>query len=389
MTDDAQAEYRATEMFTTPEYRQGTPVEYEPVERLREGTPVEYSPVERMPVEVPEHQMARLLPDGVMPAQTARVGEMLPDGVMPAQTARVGEMLPDGVMPAQTARVGEMLPDGVTPAQTARVEQMPVEMPAHQMMAQKSSGEPAPEGVPATPGMPLSGAGVESAQKSSGEPAPEGVPATPGMPLSGAGVESAQKSSGEPAPEGEPATPGTPLSGSGLSPRIGTQMQPTTPAQSAAAPGSSSASGSGGGAGQGFQVRPEQYGAAVSPMLAASEAIAALYTSLNSYLPSMESQAPWGKDESGKQFAEGDKGYLKYSADTLKALKGMPDGLKYIADGLKSMAQGYEGADGSTASDLAGQEGQLQSSPPPAYTPPMHIPISPSITLEHMNTGKH
>ncbi|WP_344462028.1 hypothetical protein [Kitasatospora kazusensis] len=326
----------------------------------------------------------------------------LPDGDMPAQMART-EQMPADIPERELGRVAMAPLDNGIPAQMARTEQMPAEMPERELgrvaMAPLDNGMPAqmarteqmpadmPERELGRMAMAPLDNGVPAQMARTGEMLPEGT--------------TAAQVSGERLPEGERATPAVPASGSGdpaepggtsaLSPRIGTLLQSTTPAQSTA-PGS----GSGGGAGQGFQVSPGQYGAAVSPMLAASEAVAALYASLNSYLPSMESQAPWGKDESGKQFSEGDKGYLKYSADTLKALKGMPDGLKYIADGLKAMADGYEGADSSVGSDLNSQGGQGGSGgssglgPPPAYSPPVHTPISPSITLEHMNqSGRH
>ncbi|MFD8477878.1 hypothetical protein [Kitasatospora sp. NPDC059673] len=138
---------------------------------------------------------------------------------------------------------------------------------------------------------------------------------------------------------------------------------------------------SSGNAGQGFQVDPAQYRAAVSPMLAVAEQVGTLYAALSSYLPSLESQHPWGNDESGKQFAEGEKGYLKYSKDTLDVIKGLPAALKGIADGLKAMADGYQGADEGVITELNGVDPgtapmpaspQLPNSAPMRITPRTH-----------------
>ncbi len=147
----------------------------------------------------------------------------------------------------------------------------------------------------------------------------------------------------------------------------------------------------GGSAGQGFKVDPEQYQAAVSPMLAASEQVRSLYTSLSAFLPSLEAQNPWGNDESGKKFAEGEKGYLKYSKDTLDVVKGLPDALKGIADGLKAMAQGYQGVDEAIAADFDGTDTGAYSTPAPPSLPsapvnnPVHIPVTPRI----VQSGRH
>ncbi|MEV4556785.1 hypothetical protein AB0K51_07275 [Kitasatospora sp. NPDC049285] len=176
------------------------------------------------------------------------------------------------------------------------------------------------------------------------------------------------------------------------------RMTGTVPAQQAqartgmeAAKRSASSGDGGGGAGQGFQVNPEQYQAAVSPMLAASEQVRSLYTSLSAFLPSLEAQNPWGNDESGKKFAEGEKGYLKYSKDTLDVVKGLPDALKGIADGLKAMAENYQGADESITSEFNGMD--LGDNPMPLaptlpsapLNNPVHIPVTPRIS----QSGRH
>lgn len=127
-------------------------------------------------------------------------------------------------------------------------------------------------------------------------------------------------------------------------------------------------------------------------MLAASEQVRSLYTSLSAFLPSLEAQNPWGNDESGKKFAEGEKGYLKYSKDTLDVVKGLPDALKGIADGLKAMAQSYQGADESIAAEFDGMDtgaSSLPAAPSLPSTPvniPVHIPVTPRNVIQ---SGRH
>ncbi|MEV7216246.1 hypothetical protein AB0O31_24545, partial [Kitasatospora cineracea] len=145
-------------------------------------------------------------------------------------------------------------------------------------------------------------------------------------------------------------------------------------------------SGGSGNAGSGFQVNPDQYRAAVSPMLAASEQVASVYRSLSAFLPSLESQNPWGNDESGKKFAEGEKGYLKYSHDTMDVVKGLPEALKGIADGLKAMAESYQNADENVVSDLGGIDSTVQMPTSPSIpSTPVHVPMTPRIT----QSGRH
>ncbi|WP_371477839.1 hypothetical protein [Kitasatospora sp. NBC_00315] len=146
-------------------------------------------------------------------------------------------------------------------------------------------------------------------------------------------------------------------------------------------------SGGGGSAGTGFKVSPEQYQAAIAPIHAASDRIAALHASLSGFLAGMQASAPWGDDDSGKKFAEGDKGYLKYSEDTLKGLKGLPGGLQYIADGLKAMVDGYEGAETAFTSSLSDQEEELLATQGTYRSPNLEAesgvtaPVLPSATL--------
>ncbi|WP_033219568.1 WXG100 family type VII secretion target [Kitasatospora phosalacinea] len=170
----------------------------------------------------------------------------------------------------------------------------------------------------------------------------------------------------------------------------GRPVQQATPAQRnsrpAAARNAGSGSGSSGGAGSGFRVDPEQYRAAVSPMLAASEQVADIYRSLSAYLPSLEAQNPWGNDESGKKFAEGDQGYLKISHSTMTLLKSLPGGLKGIAEGLKQMAESYQNVDENTIAELGGIESTAQLPEAPSLpSAPVHLPITPGMT----QSGRH
>ncbi|MFC9331898.1 WXG100 family type VII secretion target [Kitasatospora sp. NPDC057015] len=144
-----------------------------------------------------------------------------------------------------------------------------------------------------------------------------------------------------------------------------------------------------GGGGAGFQVDPELYLAAVSPVLAASDQLAQLVNGLTAFLDHTHSTAPWGNDESGKHFAEGDKGYLKYSTETLKGLKGMPDAVRYIADGLKAMAENYRATEDSTAGVLRDDEDDSIGVPQvPGYSPAAVDPTVPSAAMYGSAAGR-
>ncbi|MFJ1706886.1 WXG100 family type VII secretion target [Kitasatospora sp. NPDC088346] len=142
-------------------------------------------------------------------------------------------------------------------------------------------------------------------------------------------------------------------------------------------------------AGTGFEVTPEQYRTAVSPMLAATDRVSAAYLALDGYLTSMNATDPWGNDHAGHQFAEGEKGYLAYSAGTLKGLKGLPAALHRIADGLKLMAQNYETTEQRVVGGLDGSKQELDAyrpmNPlPAAALPQAPAPVAPTLPAPHV-----
>ncbi|MCX5213455.1 hypothetical protein OG689_30020 [Kitasatospora sp. NBC_00240] len=125
-------------------------------------------------------------------------------------------------------------------------------------------------------------------------------------------------------------------------------------------------------AGTGFTVAPEQYRAAASPVLAASDRLSRLYLGLDEYLTSMNATEPWGGDHAGEQFAQGEKGYLAYSAATLKGLKTLAPALHRIAEGLKAMAQNYENAESGVVARLRGRGQDLVAAAP--------LPTAPNVS---------
>ncbi|WP_371493927.1 hypothetical protein OG871_02570 [Kitasatospora sp. NBC_00374] len=145
----------------------------------------------------------------------------------------------------------------------------------------------------------------------------------------------------------------------------------------AAEQGAQGSGASGGSAGTGFTVDPAQYQAAVAPVLAAADQLSELVTGLTAFLDHTQSTAPWGNDESGKKFAEGEKGYLKYSTETLKGLKGMPDAVRYVADGLKAMAQNYQHAEDATTDVFRSDGGGEVAAAPQVGT--YTAPVNPTI----------
>lgn len=119
-------------------------------------------------------------------------------------------------------------------------------------------------------------------------------------------------------------------------------------------------------------------------MLAATDRVSAAYLALDSYLTSMNATHPWGNDHAGHQFAEGEKGYLAYSAGTLKGLKGLPAALHRIADGLKLMAQNYETAEQRVVGSLNGRMQELDTYRPmnpltAAALPQAPVSVAPTL----------
>ncbi|MGW2398882.1 hypothetical protein ACWCYY_20240 [Kitasatospora sp. NPDC001664] len=112
-------------------------------------------------------------------------------------------------------------------------------------------------------------------------------------------------------------------------------------------------------AGQGFNVDPEKYRAAAGPVLSASDQLTELTRGLTAYMSGMSARAPWGNDDSGEKFANGEKGYLTYSGKVLEGLGNLPAALKYIADGLKVMAESYDNAEEGLKTGLTSMEAEL------------------------------
>ncbi|MFI6446959.1 WXG100 family type VII secretion target [Kitasatospora sp. NPDC050543] len=177
----------------------------------------------------------------------------------------------------------------------------------------------------------------------------------------------------------------------------GTARGAATPAAQAAAQAAAAAEAASAkaNAGTGFEVTPEQYRAAVSPMLAASDRVSTAYLALDSFLTSMNATHPWGNDHAGHQFAEGGKGYLAYSAGTLKGLKGLPAALRRVADGLKLMAENYETTERRVVGTLKGRKEELDTyrpmNPLPAADalPQAPVPVAPTLPAPHVGPIVH
>ncbi|KDN82109.1 hypothetical protein [Kitasatospora cheerisanensis] len=302
----------------------------------------------------------------VEPEATARlrVGTAVPDGVpMEARQQSVPAMEREWVAPEPFQRA-----EAVTPLQPFERAEAATPVEPFERAQMATPVEPFERAQPAMPVQPFERADAATPV----EPFERAQPATPVEPLQRADaampVEPLQRmSAGVPAEEA-------------VARRAMSAPTARTAAKSAGGDGGS------GSAGQGFQVDPGQYQAAVSPMLAVSEQVGSLYSALSSFLPSLEAQNPWGNDESGKKFAEGEKGYLKYSKDTLDVIKGLPAALKGIADGLKAMADGYQNADEGVISELNGVDpGSAPMPVSPQLPNAVHLPITPRIT----QSGRH
>ncbi|MER5639667.1 hypothetical protein ABT095_22245, partial [Kitasatospora sp. NPDC002227] len=360
---------------------------------------------------VPAQHVSAGMPLGgdTVPAQHVSAGMPLGGDTVPAQHVSAGMPLGGDTVPARHVGDGVPFDSDVTPAHTVGGAGSPGGLlgdgvePAR--MVPKESGVPL-SSVPATAGVPMHdafGGPVEPAQMVPKDGLSAAVPKESGVPLS-----SVPATAGVPMHDasGNPVEPAQMVRKDGLTPAESTEAgvpsrdlnrtQPDSVARSAAAQNQpAGGSGGGGGAGQGFEVNADQYRAAINPILAAMEQLSELGTSLTSFLTSMESNAPWGKDESGKKFSEGEKGYLHYSAESQKGVKSLAQALEGVAANLKTMADGYDSSEQFSTGGFAGGEGgsgggQIGATPPPTYTPPVHIPVSPSITLPHTSTsGRH
>ncbi|KRB73653.1 hypothetical protein ASE03_20840 [Kitasatospora sp. Root187] len=73
-----------------------------------------------------------------------------------------------------------------------------------------------------------------------------------------------------------------------------------------------------------------------------------LYTSLSGYLSGMHGTAPWGNDDDGKTFADGEDGepgYLGNEKDILDGLKLLPEIVERIGKILKGLGDSYDNAE--------------------------------------------
>ncbi|MFD0274502.1 hypothetical protein ACFVHB_11440 [Kitasatospora sp. NPDC127111] len=162
-----------------------------------------------------------------------------------------------------------------------------------------------------------------------------------------------------------------------------------------AAPAAAAAAAPAKAAGTGFEAHPAQYRAAVSPMLAASDRVSAAYLDLDSFLTSMNATHPWGNDHAGHQFAEGEKGYLAYSAGTLKGLKGLPAALRRVAEGMKRMAENYENTERGVVNTLKGRQedlgthGPADPLPAAAALPQAPAPVAATLPAPHVGPMVH
>ncbi|MFD7734142.1 WXG100 family type VII secretion target [Kitasatospora phosalacinea] len=298
----------------------------------------------------------------------------------PAEPAFTARLMPEEPVAPVPFRVGTVVPESI-PAQPLlrATEETPVQ--PFQRAAESVPLQPFQRGTLAEPLQPRLG-------ETPVEPLQPLLRATEGTPVQPFQREAEATAPLQPAHVmGRPLEQGEAEATAPLQPAhvMGRPMEQGVPKSAARTPAAKER-GATGGAGTGFQVDPEQYRAAVSPMLAASEQVSSLNRSLSAFLTSLEAQNPWGNDESGKKFAEGEKGYLQYSHDTLAVLKGLPDELKYIADGLKAMAAGYENADEDVTAELGGIESTVQMPTAPSLP---STPVHPIISTRPVQSGRH
>ncbi|MFI5528027.1 hypothetical protein ACIA8O_05655 [Kitasatospora sp. NPDC051853] len=325
-----------------------------------------------------------------MPAQTAAYTEAVPasagvprGGVSPEYTeaVRAGTGVPLGgeAAVAGTPAYTQAVPasSGVPVANAEYTEGVrassgvPVAGSPAYTEAVQAGGAASPgftEGVRASSGVPVAGspAYTEGVQARAGEftqavpasgAASAGVPAgspefTQAVPASGAA------SAGVPAGSPEftravPKSAGVPLDGTVPAERaespdgmtaalkVGGQGTPAMQARSTGTPSPSVGSAKAGG----FLIVPEQLRAASGPVLGVADDLKELFTSMNAYLSGMRGNSPWGNDDDGKSFAngeDGEPGYLANEKDVLEGLEALPQILETIGKRLKGMADGYE-----------------------------------------------
>lgn len=249
-------------------------------------------------------------------------------------------------------------------------------------------------GVPA-------GEGATAALKVGGQ-SPDGtVPAMRAEPLAGEGVTPALKVGGE-SPDGtSPALKVGGESPDGTSPALkmgGHSPDGTSPAMQAGAPAGDgltaalkvggdkvmakqAGSSPSGGTGAGFVAIPEQYRAAAGPVLGVADQLKEMYTSLSGYMVGMHGNSPWGNDDDGKSFAngeDGEPGYLGNAKDVLEALKSLPEVVERIGKVLKGMGDGYDNAEEVSHSGI----GQYD----PALPPPERSTVTAPSTVR---PGRH
>ncbi|MGW4652556.1 hypothetical protein ACWEPF_39060, partial [Kitasatospora sp. NPDC004289] len=211
----------------------------------------------------------------------------------------------DGTVPAERA----VSPDGTTPAMKVGGEGTP----AMQAVS--------PDGT--TPAMKVGGEGTPAMQAVS----PDGT--TPAMKVGG---------------EGTAAVPAESPDGTTPAMKVGGEGTPAMQARSKGSPSPSVGSAMAGG----FRIVPEQLRAASGPVLGVADDLKELFTSMNGYLSGMRGNSPWGNDDDGKSFAngeDGEPGYLANEKDVLEGLEALPQVLETIGKRLKGMADGYENAE--------------------------------------------
>ncbi|MFJ9519656.1 hypothetical protein ACIRPK_15510 [Kitasatospora sp. NPDC101801] len=281
-------------------YERLTPVQ-EAAEPL--FTPVERSSERLMPVQEaaePLFSPVEQSAERMMPRQMHTMAAQDPFGtVTEARSSAAGA--PDGTFPA--TRVGGFAPDGTTPAMQV--------------------GVPAGEGVTA---VPKSGSDRTFPAMQAGVPARD--------------LETAVPKSGS---DGTiPATQMDAPSGDGVTSALKVGADKVVPKQAG------SASSPSGGAGAGFVAIPDQYRAAAGPVLGVADQLKETYTSLSGYLHGMGANAPWGNDDDGKTFAngeDGEPGYLGNERDILDGLKLLPEIVERIGKILKGLGDSYDSSE--------------------------------------------